>query len=178
MKYKLTGLLALALMSMAAAKAEITVSAPDGFELKLEKTSLLAPAELYDRVGEISEWWSAPHTYSGAAENLYITKLDPGGVWLEDWSDGRVEHGRVIARTINGEEHMLRFEAPLGPLQAMGVKAVLTVTITPDTDETTPEESVVSFQYSVTGASFQQLDQIAPAVDGVLSEQITNLATD
>ena len=158
------------------ASAEVTQAEADGFQIDLARTSTLEPADLFERAGTLSDWWSPEHTWSGSSENLYLTKLAPGGLWQEVWADGSVEHGRLIAFVSSDETRLMRFETALGPLQGMGVGAILTITVREDTDFDTPAKSVVTFRYLVTGAEFQDLSALAPAVDGVLSEQIDRLS--
>ena len=155
------------------ANAEVVNASPDGFELKLERHSERLPKPQFDRILRISEWWSGEHTYSGDASNLRITTLAAGGQWRETWAAGDVEHGRVLSGSRADGIWMVRFEAALGPLQGMGVNGVLTIEVKPSGDT----GSNVSFSYMVTGADFQELDQIAPVVDGVLEEQIDNLVS-
>ena len=70
----------------------------------------------------------------------------------------------------------LRFQAALGPLQEMGVTGVLSIVSEAETNEETPVESTIRFQYVVTGASFSGLYGIADVVEMVLTEQIESLA--
>lgn len=46
----------------------------------------------------------------------------------------------------------------------------------PETDAETTATSLVVFEYVVVGASFQNLDKLAPIVEGVLNTQMTRLA--
>ncbi len=163
---------------LSTASADVIQSAPDGFQLKLERTSTLSPDDLFSKIGNLSAWWASDHTYSGDAGNLRLTGMKPGQLWLESWEHGQVQHGRVIAMTDSDQEKMIRFEAALGPLQGIGVNAILTIKVTPESDPETPDLSTVRFDYHVTGASFQKLDQWAAGVDGVLSQQIKTLAVE
>ncbi len=91
-----------------------------------------------------------------------------GGCWCETWENAAAVHGRVIAITPG---KMIRYEAPLGPLQGMGVASVLTIQVRP-ADLGGAE---VRVDYVVTGASFQSLDKLAPIVDQVMQGQFQNL---
>lgn len=159
-----------------AANSEPVQAASDGFQLRLESPADLPFTELYNKIGNLADWWSDSHTYSGSADNLSLSAMAPGGIWLEAWQGGEVEHGRVIANMVSDHSAMIRFDAPLGPLQGMGVKGVLTITVTPETDAETTATSLVVFEYVVVGASFQNLDKLAPIVEGVLNTQMTRLA--
>lgn len=123
-------------------------------------------AESFKALTHPELWWSSEHTWSGSASNL---RLDPhaGGCWCEQWSDGQVEHGRVLFIKTN---ELLRVNAALGPLQAMAVNAVLDFQLTPGKDGTQ-----IDVSYRVSGPASAKLDGIAPGVDKVLGEQTTRL---
>lgn len=158
------GLLVSTLMA-GAAFGEVVASAPDGFVIQAKGEVALDRDTAWARLLQISLWWPDDHTWSGNAEALYI---DPvvGGCWCELWPGGEVEHGRVIhIRT----RDIMRFNAPLGPLQGMGVSSVVTFTLGDGaTDGTT---SMVA-DMVVNGSSLSKLDQIAPVVDRVFSGQV------
>lgn len=175
-----SGFAALVFLMAPGATADVVNASPNGFELRLEQTSKRAAKDQFERIFRISEWWGDEHTYSGDASNLRINTLAAGGQWKEVWgapganSGGDVEHGRVIAGSRIGDVYMVRFDAALGPLQEMGVRAVLTIEV----EEGESMGSQVRFKYYVTGADFQALDEIAPVVDGVLAEQIESLVAE
>tara|TARA_X000000950_G_scaffold243510_2_gene298823 strand:+ start:160678 stop:161211 length:534 start_codon:yes stop_codon:yes gene_type:complete len=158
----------------ATANAEVVRSADDGFQLRLERTSSASADETYARLLDIASWWQGSHTYSGDAANLSLEGDEVGSVWLEEWDNGNVEHGHVIAALQQNGNYLIRFEAALGPLQNIGVNAVLTIMVE---GNGTPGESRLVFEYFVTGASFQSLSDIAPVVDAVLTTQIDRLAS-
>ena len=66
---------------------------------------------------------------------------------------------------------MLRLSGALGPLQGEAVTGTLTMLLQPQGDST-----VVRFTYKVGGYMEFPVDQIAPAVDGVIGEQLARLA--
>lgn len=65
---------------------------------------------------------------------------------------------------------LIRLYGAFGPLQEMGVNAVLTFELSPDGAGTR-----LKARYLVRGQAGQTLDRIAPAVDQVLGEQIARL---
>jgi hypothetical protein len=69
---------------------------------------------------------------------------------------------------------MIRFEAPLGPLQEMGVGAALTFTLA---DGPSPSTTVIVADFKVTGSSLSGLDKLAGVIDGVITEQVTRYAS-
>lgn len=151
-----------------AAAADIIASGQDHYVLRHEAQSELPPDLLWDRLIEVSTWWHPDHTYSGESSNL---SLDPkaGGAWREDWAGGSVIHGSVLYAS---PPHMLRLEAPFGPLQGMAVNVVWSISIQPS--ET---GSLVMFDEIATGASASGLEQLAPAVDGVKQEALERLVS-
>lgn len=115
----------------------------------------------------IDQWWSADHSWSGDAANLYMN-IERGGCFCERLpNNGRVEHLRIIYLA-PGEE--IRFEGALGPLQTMAVQGKMVWKIEP-----TENGSRVTFSYRVFGHPEGGLAGIAPAVDGVIGEQLNRL---
>jgi hypothetical protein len=116
----------------------------------------------------VDQWWSKDHTWSGDAANLYL-KVERNGCFCERLPNaGEVEHLRVIFFRRGSE---IRFDGALGPLQAMPVTGRMIWKI-----EETEDGSRITFTYHVMGIPGTGLDDIAPAVDGVIGEQIGNLA--
>src|SRR5690348_2391959 len=122
-------------------------------------------------LASIDRWWNGQHSYSGNAANLSL-KAEAGGCFCERWTDGEVEHGRVVMAM---RDQVLRLQASLGPLQGRAVNGVLTLQLTPD-DASGGRATLVSLTYTVNGSSASALDKVAPAVDGVLGEQLERLA--
>jgi hypothetical protein len=68
---------------------------------------------------------------------------------------------------------LLRLDAPLGPLQALGAKATLTYAFSAAPGGGT----TIDVTYTVIGVASQKLDALAPAVDAVLGESVARLAS-
>lgn len=160
--------LALAAGLHAPAAADVASAAPDGFVLRVEAVSPLSPDAAWARLLDIAAWWNGDHTYSGDAANLSL-EAAPGGCWCELWDGGAVEHGRLLTLA---DGSVARFDAPFGPLQGMGVTAILSFALAPAEDGGT----AIAVDYVVTGSSLMALDAIAPAVDGVISDAVDRLA--
>lgn len=130
------------------------------YEVKADASS--AYAALIDP----KRWWSSQHSWSGDANNL---SLDPraGGCWCERWNGGEAEHARVI---FIAKDKQLRVSGAFGPMQAMALNAVLDVNLT-----ATATGTRIDVTYTVNGSTASNLDQLAPAVDGVLAEQFGRL---
>ncbi len=128
----------------------------------------LARETAWARLVAISSWWEGSHTYSGDAANL---TLDPvaGGCWCEMWEAGEIEHGRVVAAMKN---NVLRVQGAFGPLQEMGVNAVLTITLN---DGASAGATGFTMDYRVAGSSLSNLAPLATIVDGVLQSQFDRL---
>lgn len=152
------------------ASAEVTAATPASFVIRGEIEIAAPPEQVWRRFGRLSSWWASSHTYSGDARNLSLD-LRAGGCWCERWDRRQsVEHGRVIMVLQNEDVRTARIQAALGPLQQMGVVAVLTVTISGYNAGTK-----IVFEYRVTGEPSQNLDRIAAPVDTVLMEQLGRL---
>lgn len=161
--------IALLLLLSAPISAELVQSAEYGFTVSHSITTQAEPFVVYRTMtSHIDQWWSADHSYSGEADNLYM-KLERGGCFCEKLPNGgRVEHLRLIYFSPGSE---LRFDGALGPLQTMAVQGRMIWKI-----EAAENGSRVTFTYKVFGHPEGGLAGIAPAVDGVIGEQLGRLA--
>lgn len=148
-------------------QAEIIAASGDHYTLKHQAESSLSPDEIWTRLGDPASWWHPDHTYSGSSDNLTIT-LEAGGLWREDWEGGSVAHGEVVYFQ---EGKQLRLNAPFGPLQALGVTTIWTITLEP-----TETGTLITFDEVSNGSAASNLDEMAQAVDYVKAEAITRLA--
>jgi uncharacterized protein YndB with AHSA1/START domain len=167
MPWRSLGTLALVMLSGTPAQSAPQVM-PTGFLVKLEVSVNAPAAKVYDAlVGQVGSWWSPEHTYSHDAKNLSIDAR-PGGCFCEKLPNGGgVEHLRVV---YVAPREVLRFSGALGPLQASGVAGSMTWKFTGDGDHTR-----VQLSYNVGGFIIGGFDQIAPAVESVLNEQLNRL---
>lgn len=152
--------------ALATAAAEVKAAAPDGLRLEYAGEMPLPRADAWKRLVSVSSWWL--HTYSGDISSMSLD-AKAGGCWCETWDGGSVEHGRVLAAM---PPSMLRIAAPLGPLQAMGANAVMTIDLS---DGKTPNTTSVRMTMNVVGSSLSGLDNMAVGVDGVLAEAFAKL---
>lgn len=156
-----------ALAFSAPADAEVLEKTDSGFRFKWVKQVAAPPADVYRAIGEIGRWWQDDHTYSGKAANMSV-KLEPGACWCEALPGGGVQHGTVLMAA--PKFGMVRFAAPLGPLQDEGVGAVLGFQLRPKDGGTQ-----MTVTYNVGGArSF--VASMAEDVHGVLDIQVNRLA--
>ncbi|AHE55724.1 SRPBCC family protein [Sphingomonas sanxanigenens] len=130
---------------------------------------IAAPPEIvWEALIKPNRWWSGDHTWSGDAKNLYLS-AQAGGCFCELLPDvkGSVEHGRVMLARPGSE---LRLFGALGPLQAMAVSGNLHIALKPRDGGTE-----VTLRYIVGGAIDGDVAALAPAVDGVLVQQLDGL---
>ena len=161
--------LASALCLVATCKAEVLKVSPGGFTVRSEAVVRGdAPHAWRALVNDIGKWWNPEHTYSGRAENLSIESR-PGGCFCERLPNG----GGVVHMTVVNLQpgKLLRLTGGLGPLQSLAVAGSLSWSFTPVAGGTKIEVT-----YTVGGFSPGGFDDIAPAVDGVLHEQLQRLA--
>jgi hypothetical protein len=151
------------------AGAKVVDSAPDGFTVQSTATIAAAPQQVYRTViDEVGSWWSPAHTFSGKSSNLFI-EGHAGGCFCERLQNGgSVRHMVVV---FADPYRVLRLQGGLGPLQSLAVSGTLTFTLAPEGAGTR-----VSLVYTVGGYRSGGLAALAPAVDGVLAEQLERLA--
>ncbi|MEE4350548.1 MAG: ATPase [Pacificimonas sp.] len=141
----------------------------NGFTISNSVEVSAEPAAVWALPTKPQEYWNPDHGYSGDAANFSMT-LEPGGCFCERLGpDGFVEHMRVVMVVPN---QMLRLSGALGPLQSEGLAGHLTWTLKPREGGGT----IIEQSYVAGGHMKFPLDMIAPAVDGVLGEQLTRLA--
>jgi uncharacterized protein YndB with AHSA1/START domain len=149
------------------ARAETGVAAT-GFTVRLEATIHAPPARVYQAfTDEVGRWWNAEHTYSHDAANLSIDAR-AGGCFCEKLpAGGGVEHLRVV-NVAPGS--LLRMAGALGPMQGSGLAGAFTVQFKPAEGGTQ-----LLLRYSVGGYLEGGFDQMAPAAEGMLAEQLARL---
>ncbi len=166
------GLLASLTLVLAAtpAVAEVKSATADGFVIEHQAQLAVPPSRVYAALGQVGQWWNDEHTFSGKARNLSL-QLQAGGCFCERWRDGSVEHGRVLYAR-NGQ--VLRLQSALGPLQDMALTGILAFTLEAKGDAKDGGTALL-LSYRVHGPAGQQLDKLAPVVDGVLGDQFARL---
>ena len=158
--------------------AEVQATSDRGFVTRDEAVVDASPKEVWLALIAPARWWNSAHTWSGDSSNLSITPQaggcfceripedpDPTRITLE----GSVEHMRVIQAY---PERALRMVGGLGPLQSEPVTGVLTIAIS-EVDNGTR----VVWEYAVGGEMRFEIPVISNAVDGVMTQQLTGLAT-
>lgn len=156
MRAVFTALLCVGLVALAGpATAEIESRSTDGFVLSHAAPAPVTPVRLDQLVGGLPHWWQGSHTYSGDAANLSV-EATPGGCWCERLPDGTVfEHARI--REIEADRVVL--DAPLGPLNGIASRAVLTFA--------TAADGAVTLRFEVEG---EGVGAYAEPVEAVMAQ--------
>jgi hypothetical protein len=172
-------ILALALLTVGApAAAVVTAVSEAGFVIRHEAETPASKNDAWRALIVPGKWWSSAHTYSGDAANMYLDaqatgcfceKLPKPAGEPADQRMGSVEHMHVVYA--DPPQGVLRLKGGLGPLQGESVNGTLTITIRP-----TPQGSKITWEYVVGGYMRMKNEDIAPAVDKVLGEQLGRLA--
>jgi hypothetical protein len=161
---------ALLMLASAPAAAEVAASSDVGFVLHNEATVTASPDTAFAALAKPSDWWNAEHSYSGDAANMTIEPT-AGGCFCEAIPEGggSVEHMRVVY--FDPRVRTLRLRGSLGPLQGEALTGTLTMTVEP-----AGTGSKIVWDYVVGGYARFSLTEFAPAVDGVVAEQLDRLA--
>ena len=159
---------AITLLGPGWAFAEVADSAANGFTVKTSITIQASPEEVYRRlIGNVGDWWSPQHTFSGDAHNLTIDEK-PMGCFCETLpGQGAVRHMEVL-RFVPGKTLVL--SGALGPLQSLAAAATMTIQLSPGDAGTNVEVT-----YAVAGYLPAGMDSWAAPVDSVVTEQFARL---
>lgn len=168
---------AVAALASAPAAAEVIDKSETGFVSRLAVEVEADPTEVWKSLIAPNLWWNKAHTYSGDATNLYLD-AQAGGCFCEklplgkdvapNARPGSAEHMRVIHAA---PRRVLRLSGGLGPLQSEPVGGVLTITL-----KETVTGTRILWEYVVGGYMRYKVDEIAPAVDKVMTGQLASLA--
>jgi uncharacterized protein YndB with AHSA1/START domain len=147
--------------------AAVVDSQPGGFEVREQVQVAATPAQVYAAIGQVGQWWSSDHTYSGDAKNLSL-ELKAGGCFCEQLKDGGgAKHMGVILVQPN---RLVRLEGALGPLAATGGTGHLTFALSPKDAGTS-----VVLTYDFGGYAKGGTGDFAAPVDAVLGGQLDRL---
>lgn len=174
MKRALPKMLAGLLLALAQpALAELSAVGIGGFTTSHSAEVAAAPDAAWQAlVDDVSLWWNGDHSWSGDAGNLYIDAT-AGGCFCERLPEGGwVEHLRITYLAPGRE---MRLRGSLGPLMQMGIPGTMIWQVEPA--EPGESGSRITFTYIVHGHLENGFDGIAPAVDGVIGEQLDRLVT-
>ncbi len=162
-------ILLMTVLFAAPATAEVVGSNPHGFELRHSINLVIPQERAFAAVGQVQQWWSKDHTYSGDAARLSL-QLRPGGCFCERLDGGGgIEHLRVTYIQ-PGERIVLT--GGLGPLLYEATAGVMDIKV-----ERIAGGSRISMNYRAAGFANGGGEKLAPLVDKVLGEQIKRLRT-
>ncbi len=168
---------AAALLLAAPATAEVVEQTDNGFATRDSVTVKATPYETWQALIAPAQWWSDSHTWSGDADNLFIS-AQGGGCFCEmlsvrEGAPAGVRRGSALHMTVLQADppKVLRMRGGLGPLQSEPVDGVLTVTLA-EADGGTR----IVWEYVVGGHMRFEVPKIAKAVDGVMTQQLRGLA--
>lgn len=157
----------LALFAATPAAAEVVSAGPNGFEVRHSVNLVIPQQKAFTAFGQIQDWWSKDHTYSGDASRISL-QLRPGGCFCERLDDGGgIEHMRVTY-VQPGERAVLT--GSLGPLLYEATTGVMDVKV-----ERIAGGSRITMDYRAAGFAKGGAAEMAPIVDKVLGEQIKRL---
>ncbi|HKJ17600.1 MAG TPA: hypothetical protein VJ984_09650 [Xanthomonadales bacterium] len=153
--------------------AEVTTITANGFT-STNTVSVDADADtVYSAFKQVDKWWNPDHGYTGDAKNFYFEER-LGGCFCERFPDGgAVEHLRIIYFAPGKE---IRFEGALGPLQGLPTSGRMIWTIAPTEPGNDGPGSTITFTFHVFGFMEGGFEGLAPAVNGVVNEQLQRLA--
>jgi len=169
-------LAAAVMVSAQPASAEVVASSDAGFVTRATAEVPADPAATWQALIAPQNWWNKVHTFSGDAANLYLD-AQGGGCFceklpLKDGASGARPGSVAHMRVVYAEPgKALRMVGSLGPLQSEALTGTLTITLKPAAAGTR-----LAFEYVVGGYMRYKTDEIAPAVDNVLAEQLGRLA--
>lgn len=159
--------------------AEVTLQNEAAFVVTHSVEIAAAKGHVWKALVSPAKWWSSEHTWSGDAANLYLDsqatgcfceKLPKPADAPADQRMGSVEHMHIIFA--DPQKGILRMRGGLGPLQGEPVGGVWTIVLKPGENGGTR----IEWDYAVTGLLRLKSEQMAPAVDMVLGQQLANLA--
>jgi uncharacterized protein YndB with AHSA1/START domain len=151
----------------AAARAEVVDAQSGGFEVK-QTVEIAAPAaKVWTAFGQLGDWWNGAHSWSQNAKNLSL-ELKPGGCLCETLPNGGWVRHLAVVFIAPGKSAVM--EGTLGPLLFSGGDGHLVWSLKETDGHTTLTQTYVVGGYFPGG-----FDKIAPAVDGVMTDQIVRL---
>jgi hypothetical protein len=170
-------LLAAVAAPISLAQAEVAAQSPAGFVVKHSVEVQASKVDAWRALVTPNKWWSGQHTYSGDAANLYLDaqatgcfceKLPKPADAPEGQRMGSVEHMHVVFA--DPQRGVLRMVGGLGPLQGEALHGTLTITL-----KSIDGGTRIEWEYVVGGYMRMDSEQIAPAVDKMLGEQLSRL---
>jgi uncharacterized protein YndB with AHSA1/START domain len=163
-------------LSHGAATAEVIETSADRFVTRATASVAASPLATWLALTKPGEWWNSKHSWSGDAKNMVLTPQG-GGCFCEripvgdsgnaSAMEGSARHAEVLQAF---PMKVLRMRGGFGPLQGEPANGVLTITL-----KEVPGGTRILWEYNVGGPMRYKIAELAPAVDGVMSEQLKRL---
>ena len=159
-------------------RGEVVAQSDTGFIVKHSVEVTADQQAVWKALIAPAKWWSSDHTWSHDAANLYLDaqatgcfceKLPRPADAPADQRIGSVEYMHVISA--DPQRGVLRMSGALGPLQGEALNGTLTIEL-----KKTDTGTRIQLEYVVGGYMRMKTDEIAPAVDMVLGQQLAGLA--
>ena len=160
-------LIVLALLSAGPASAEIVDVAPSGMEIKQAVTIAAPPEKVWAALVAPAKWWSSDHTFSGASSNITLDAR-VGGCWCEKLANGGEVMHMMVSQIAPPKSLVVR--GALGPFYNQAADGAMSFSLAANGAGTD-----VTLIYRAGGYIKDGFQKWAPAVDGVLGQQIGNL---
>lgn len=167
---------AAAVLAAAPAGAEVVETTADRFVTRATASVRATPLATWLALTRPGEWWNPAHSWSGDAKNMTLTPQG-GGCFCEripvgdsgnsSAMEGSARHAEVLQAF---PMKVLRMRGGFGPLQGEPANGVLTITL-----KEVPGGTRIMWEYNVGGPMRYKIAELAPAVDGVMSEQLGRL---
>ena len=144
--------------------AEVKVKDQGGFQLIIQRSCRCDARRLEKAIlEEVGQWWLKDHTYTGDSNNLSFDLQNR--CFLESLEDGGFVRHMEVKQYHPGKR--LVMTGGMGPLQEMGVQGAMTLKWV-----TSDQGTTLQLSYNVSGYSPTGLQDLAPIVDMVLSQQM------
>lgn len=163
-------------MGAHALRAEVVETTADRFVTRATASVKVPPLATWLALTKPGEWWNSQHSWSGDAKNMTLTPQG-GGCFCEripvgdsgnaSAMEGSARHAEVLQAF---PMKVLRMSGGFGPLQGEPVSGILTITL-----KEVPGGTRLMWEYNVGGPMRYKIAEIAPAVDGVMTEQLKRL---
>lgn len=172
-----TAYTALVLVNASSAlRAEVVETTADRFVTRATASVKASPLATWLALTKPGEWWNPAHSWSGDASNMTLTPQG-GGCFCEripvgdsgnaSAMEGSARHAEVLQAF---PMKVLRMRGGFGPLQGEPATGVLTITL-----KEVPGGTRLMWEYNVGGPMRYKIAELAPAVDGVMTEQLKRL---
>lgn len=156
--------------------AEVVETKADRFTTRDSASVRTPPLKTWLALVKPGDWWNSQHSWSGEARNMtlvpqgggcFCERIPVGDSAVASAMEGSAMHATIVQAF---PMRVLRMRGGFGPLQGEPAEGVLTITL-----QEVPGGTRIVWEYNVGGPMRYTVGEIAPAVDGVMSEQLRRL---